>query len=148
MEILSKLPERLQELMLDRNINASALAKILNTNPSTVTRYLKGETLPSYTCFTKMLEFFDCSADFLIGLIDFPPTDMVFHPIPPFNEQFRTLMQKHTMSQYRLHHITNFSYNNFNKWLKGLSHPYVDNLIKLAQAFDCSVDYLIGHTLS
>ncbi len=148
MEILSKLPERLQELMIDRNINASALAKILNTSPSTVTRYLKGETLLSYACFTKMLEFFDCSADFLIGLIDFPPNNAVFQPTPPFAERFRILMQKHAISQYRLHHITNFSYNNFNKWLKGLSHPYVDNLIKLAQTFDCSVDYLIERTLS
>ena len=39
------------------------------------------------------------------------------------------------------------SYDNFNKWLKGVTSPYMDNLLKLSQAFDCSVDYLIGRVL-
>lgn len=42
------------------------------------------------------------------------------------------------------HDLTGFSYDNFNKWLKGITSPYIDNLIRLAEAFDCSVDYLLG----
>ena len=147
MDILSKLPERLNELITERAMNASDLAKVLEVNPATTSRYLNGVSLPSFLHFTKLLDFFSCSADFLIGLTEYPPEKPIFYKIPPFSKRFRELMDLHKMSQYRLHQITGFSYDNFNKWLKGVNCPYIDNLIKLAQAFDCSVDYLIGHTL-
>ena len=92
-----------------------------------------------------MLDIFNCSADFLIGLIDFPPENVIYRPIPPFCERFRAIMKERRMSQYALHNKTMLSYDNFNQWLKGNTSPYVDNLIKLAEAFECSVDYLIGH---
>ena len=147
MEILSKLPERLKELMFERNLNASALANILSVKPSTISRYLNGSSLPSFSYFVKLLEEFDCSADFLIGLVDHVSESVVFHPVPPFCERFRALMKERGMSQYALHYKTGFSYDNFNKWLKGITSPFVDNLVKLAKAFDCSVDYLIGQVL-
>lgn len=146
MEILSKLPERLKELMTERDMNASDLAKVLEVNPATTSRYLNGISLPSFDHLAKILEYFDCSADFLIGLTEYPPENVILRPIPPFSERFYMLMKKHNMSQYRLHQITNFSYDNFNKWLKGINSPYIDNLIKLAQAFECSIDHLIGRT--
>lgn len=147
MDILSKLPERLQELMLERNMNASDLAKLLNVKPSTTSRYLRGQTLPSFSYFVKMLEIFNCSADFLIGLTDYPPTNVNYLPVPPFSQRFKELLNEYKMSQYALHHKTGFSYDNFNKWLKGITSPYLDNLVKLADVFDCSIDVLIGHTL-
>jgi transcriptional regulator with XRE-family HTH domain len=53
-------------------------------------------------------------------------------------------MKEYGMTQYALHQKTNFSYDNFRKWLDGATEPYADSLERLAQAFDCSVDYLIG----
>ena len=144
MDILSKLPERLSELMFERNLKAKDLAPHIGVNRCTVNRYLRGARFPNFSILTKIVEFFNCSADFLLGLVEENPTNVTFLPIPPFNERFRALMRKHKMSQYKLHELTNFSYDNFNNWLKGTTHPYADNLMKLAQAFDCSVDYLIG----
>ncbi len=144
MDILSKLPDRLQELMLQRDMNASDLAKKIGVESSTVCRYLNGERLPSFSYFIKLLEEFDCSADFLIGLVEYPAQDVKFLSVPPFSVRFRYLLTERKMSQYILHKKTNLSYDNFNKWLKGKSSPFLDNLLKLAEAFDCSVDYLIG----
>lgn len=147
MEILSKLPERLEELIAERSLNASALAKHLEVSVSTVTRYLKGDRLPTFKNFVKLLEFFNCSADFLIGLTDFPAVNPTFQAVPPFKDRFRFLLNECQLSQYELHHKTNLSYDDFNKWLKGAAYPYVDNLVKLAKAFNCSVDYLIGREI-
>ncbi len=147
MEILSKLPERLKELMFENQITPLDLANKIGVNRTTITRYLAGIRLPSFSCFVKLLEEFDCSADFLIGLVDHVSESIVFHPVPPFCERFRALMKERGMSQYALHYKTGFSYDNFNKWLKGITSPFVDNLVKLAKAFDCSVDYLIGRVL-
>lgn len=145
MGILSKLPERLSELMKENNLTPLLLANKIGVNRNEITRYLSGAHLPSFTVFVKLIEEFNCSADFLLGLIDYPPNNVVFHPIPPFSQRFRELLSTYKMSQYALHQKSNFSYDNFNKWLKGITSPYIDNLIKLSQAFDCSVDYLIGH---
>lgn len=148
MRILSKLPEQLSELMKEHNLTPILLADKIGVTRNTVTRYLSGVRLPSFDVFVKLLETFNCSADFLLGLTDFTPENSVFHyPIPPFNERFKALLASQKMSQYALHKKTNLSYDNFNKWLKGVTSPYMDNLIKLAQAFDCSVDFLIGHVI-
>ena len=147
MDILSKLPDRLQELMIQQDIKASHLAEEIGVEPSTVTRYLRGERLPSFGCFVKLLDRFNCSADFLMGLIEYPPEGVEYRTPPCFSVRFRELLQEYKMSQYALHQKTNLSYDNFNKWLKGEASPFLDNLIKLAKAFDCSVDYLIGRVL-
>lgn len=147
MENLSKLPEQLSELMKEHNFTPIALANKIGVTRNTITRYLSGVRLPSFAVFVKLIETFNCSADFLLGLIEYPPTNVVFRPIPPFHERFRNLLDSYKMSQYALHQKTNFSYDNFNKWLKGITTPYADNLIRLAKGFDCSVDYLIGHVL-
>ena len=144
MEILSKVPERLEELMMEKGLNASSLSKKLGVSVSTVTRYLKGERLPTFQNFVKLLDFFNCSADFLIGLTDFPTATPTFRAVLPFKDRFRALLDECKLSQYELHRRTNLSYDDFNKWLKGLSYPYVDNLAKLAKAFNCTVDYLLG----
>ena len=144
MNNLSKLPERLKELMSDHDFTPVKLGEKIGVNRNTITRYLKGDILPSFENFVKLIEVFNCSADFFIGLVDFPPTDVTYAPVPPFNKQFRALMKKHSLSQYKLHDLTGFSYDNFNKWLKGITSPYIDNLMRLAEAFDCSVDYLLG----
>lgn len=147
MGILSKLPEQLSELMKENDLTPVMLAKRIGVTRNAITRYLSGARLPSFAVFVKLIETFNCSADFMLGLIEYPPTNVVFHSIPPFSERFRELLNSYNMSQYALHHKTNLSYDNFNKWLKGITSPYIDNLIKLAQAFDCSIDYLIGHVL-
>ena len=147
MDILSKLSERLAELMEEHNFTPVALAKQIGVTRNTITRYLAGTRMPSFPTFIQLLEVLHCSADFLIGRTDYTEANVVFHPVPPFSIRFRAILDEYRMSQYALHKKTNFSYDNFNKWLKGVTCPYVDNLIKLADAFDCSVDYLIGRIL-
>lgn len=144
MDILSNVSERLSELMFENNLTPKTLAPILGVDRCTINRYLRGVRLPNFSVFIKILEFFNCSADFLLGFVDHTPSGIVFSPTPPFHKRFRELLESKKMSQYALHHKTNFSYDNFNKWLKGTTHPFLDNLIKLANAFDCSVDYLLG----
>ena len=144
MDILSKVQERIKELMIERNFNATKLAEALGVSPSTVSRYVRGISLPTYGQFIKLLDVFNCSAEYLLGLTDVDVADRAWCEVPPFSVRFRALLEKHQFSQYALHKKTGFSYDNFNKWLKGIRNPYLDNLVRLAQAFDCSIDYLIG----
>ena len=146
MDILSNFAERIKELMFERKITATNLATPLGVKPSTLYRYLKGERTPTFENFIKLVEHFDCSADFLLGVTEQSPSGLRYKSVPPFSTRFRFMLEHCKMSQYALHKKTNFSYDNFNKWLKGVSQPYADNLVRLALAFDCSVDFLIGRT--
>ena len=145
MDILSKVQEHIIDLMAERALNVTKLSKLLEVSPSTVSRYANGISLPTYQQFIKLLEVFDCSAEYLLGRTD-RLEKTTWREVPPFSERFRALLIEYKMSQYALHKKTGFSYDNFNKWLKGIRSPYLDNLVKLANAFDCTVDYLIGHS--
>ena len=63
MVILSKFAETLSALMSERNLNAPALGKIIKTDRSNITRYQKGERLPSFEVFVALIEYFNVSAD-------------------------------------------------------------------------------------
>ena len=68
MSILSNFAENLKELMLEHNLNAPALAKKLNIHRTNVTRYMRGERLPTFPVLVGILLLFNCSADILLGL--------------------------------------------------------------------------------
>lgn len=144
MNILSKLPERLKELMFDRGINAPRLAEEIGVGSNTITRYLQAASCPNFDIFIKLVEYFNCSADFLLGLNEQPQYEKRFLSVSPFAVQFRKAMEACKISQYALQKKTGISWNNFHKWLKGERLPYPDSLIKLAGAMECSVDYLLG----
>ena len=144
MGILSKLPERLKILMVDRGVNAPKLAKTLGIGSNTITRYLQGVGTPNFEIFIKLVEYFNCSADFLLGVEAQPFYTKNFLPLPEFAQHFREVMAECNITQYALHKKTGISWNNFHKWLKGERLPYANSLLKLASALGCSVDVLLG----
>ena len=144
MEILSKLPKQLEELMFDKGIKAPALAQQVNVKSNAITRYLQGVHLPKFQIFIALVDFFHCSADFLLGLSDDPKYEQTYLPTPPFCESFRVALDENKISQYALQKKTAISWANFHHWLNGTRLPYPDSLVRLAQAMDCTVDCLLG----
>ena len=144
MGILSKVKERLAEVMDEHEETPKTLGEKIGVSRSTITRYLQGVRLPSLRNFLAIADCFHCSADFLIGLTDEPNYDSRYLTAPDFSDRFRAMLEEKTLSQYALHNRTGLSYDNFNKWLKGETQPYLDNLLVLADALDVSVDYLLG----
>lgn len=144
MVILSKLSESLKELMNERGLNQTSLAVAMNTSSSKMSSYITGKRAPNYDTFVALIEFFNCSADFLLGLQDYPCEDIKYKSVCPINERIRTLLQERGLSQYAFIKETKISWGVFYNWLAGKSKPSVDNLVKVANYFDCSVDYLLG----
>ena len=66
----SKFAERLAKLMVERNLSASALARTIGVGSSTIMRYLRCVCLPKYSIFIRLLDYFGCSADFILGFKD------------------------------------------------------------------------------
>lgn len=140
---MSNFSKRLAECMSEHNLNAPKLAQELNISRSNVNRFLKMERTPNFSCFIKMLYFFNCSADYLLGLVDIH-TEEILHPVPPFSERLRAMLKERNLTQAKLIKDLDVSSAVPFKWLSGKNSPSIESLIRLARYFECSVDYLIG----
>ncbi|MBR2614377.1 MAG: helix-turn-helix transcriptional regulator [Clostridia bacterium] len=143
MSILSNFGENLLSLMTEHSLNAPKLAKILNTDRSNITRYLKGERLPTFTNFVNILNYFNISADVVLGLKEFCENKN-FLPVQNFNERLLYVMKETKTTQYKICKDLKVSGSSLYKWLTNESLPSVDNIVKLSSFMGVSVDYLLG----
>ena len=141
---LSNLSENSQELMNEHGLNQSTLAEAMNTNSSKISSYITAKRAPNYTTFIALIEYFHCSADFLLGLREYPSEEIRYQPVRPFGERLREILQETGTTQYRFTKEADVSWGVFYNWLTGKSFPSVDNLVKIAGYFGCSVDFLLG----
>ena len=141
---LSKLSENLKELMNERGLNQTTLAQAMHTCSSKMSSYLTGKRAPNYPSFLAFLAFFHCSADFLLGLSEEPREEVPYNPVPPFGECLRKMLEKTQTSQYAFIKRSGISWGVCYHWLTGTSAPSMDNLVRIARFFDCSVDALLG----
>ena len=143
MVILSKFAENLSALMEEKNLNAPALGKILNIDRSNITRYLRGERLPNYRLFIAIVEYFNVSADVLLGRMDYCNAKK-FYPVQPFGDVLCKILKEMKISQYRLQKDLHFSCATTYTWLNNKSIPSIAHIDQLADYLDVTVDYLLG----
>ncbi len=146
MDILSKLSERLKELMDEAEINTPALSAKVNIEQSAILRFVKAERLPSATSLVKLADCFHCTTDYLLGLSD-TLDDRSFKQRPPFNEQLSFLLDYFKMSKYRFVKETKIAEQTVINWHKGKYEPTVESLVKLSKHFKCSVDFILGREI-
>ena len=140
---MSKFAENLFLLMQEHNLNAPALADLIKTDRTNITRYLRGERLPLYDVFTKLIEFFNVSADVLLGRLDYCDIEE-FHPIQPFGTTLRRVLEETNTSQYRVIKDLKISQATMYYWLLNERLPTVEKLDMLADYLDLPIDYLLG----
>ena len=145
MDILTNFAGTLNDLIIENNLNARTLSLSIGMGNSTITRYLNGERLPSIDYLVKIANYFNCSTDYLLGLEDeIRNTD--FMPCPPFAERLTFLLNYFKRSASSVYKNENISKARFYVWKNGVGMPNIDNIVKLAQIFDCSVDFVIGRS--
>lgn len=63
-----------------------------------------------------------------------------------FTERFRKIIQSQKLTPYRIAKDTGISQGLMAEYNRGEKVPTVNNLIKIADYLDCSIDYLLGRT--
>ena len=129
--------------MKEHNLNASALGEKLDTHRTNITRYLQGKRLPSYSLFIKIVEYFNVSADVLLGRLDYCDIQE-FQPVQAFGSTFRKALDETHTSQYELQKKLHFSSATTYAWLNNIRLPSVEHLKQLADYIDIPVDFLLG----
>lgn len=135
--------ESLSEILAERNVRPTELAKGAGVSLATVYSWLSGATEPNLSALVNMADMFVCSVDFLAGknADDYPPATGVI--LPPFAERVKEIMRENGITSYRLRKISKYDGAYFYNWAHG-SEPRLSTLIELSRLFECSVDYLIG----
>lgn len=62
--------DRIKELRLENKMNQSELAQKCNVKQSCVSKWERGETLPDADMIIILVEIFNVSADYLLGIKD------------------------------------------------------------------------------
>ncbi len=142
---LSIFAESLSELLLEYNLTPTAFAEKVGCGKATISRYLNEKKIPSVDMLCRMADFFGCSIDYLLGRETerYPNT---FYPCPTFQERLPALCQQLKITKYRLQKETGVAESAIYSWQNGESSPNIINILKIAEAFECSVDFVIGRS--
>ena len=62
--------EILNDIMIDKNLNQTSLAKLIGVKQSQVSEWLKGKSKPGYDNLKSICLALNISADYLLGLDD------------------------------------------------------------------------------
>lgn len=137
--------DRLSEQILLQGYDVKALATALGVTPSTIYNLKKCRyKQPATDVFFKLIELFQVSADYMLGIIDFPPDGMIYYPpLRAYNAKIRALLKERGLTQKDFIEDMKISSNLLYKWLSDNTLPTVESLIKLAKYFDISVDAFI-----
>lgn len=140
---LSIFAERLNDLIFDAQITPPVLAARLGCGRVTIYRYLQGNKIPSLDMVIRLADFFQCTTDFLLGLEEenYPQE---FLECPPFQERLAFLLEHFSITKYRLQKLSNVPESAIYNWQNGVFEPKIDNIIRIAKALDCPVDFVIG----
>ena len=63
-----------------------------------------------------------------------------------FSARFSDFLQNNNISEYKIAKGTGISQGLINDYKKGNKSPTINNMSKIAEYLDCSVDYLLGRT--
>ena len=87
MVIMSKVAENLQELLDERGLTQTALAQEIKRAVPNCRPISRAAGLRILRRFYRSWNIFIASADFVLGLTEYPKEEAEYKPAPPFGEQ-------------------------------------------------------------
>jgi len=139
---MATFPERLSELMAEKEIKSHELAAIVGVNTTTINDWKRGKYQVYLANAIKLADFFACPLEYLMGRVeDF--SDFTPRPCPLFYPRFLAVLAEKDCSTYRIRTDTSISGGHFDRWKTG-SDPLVLTLITVADYLDITLDYLVG----
>ncbi len=139
-----KLSERLKDIMGKKGVDITRLSEAIGVSKSTISRYLKGTRIPKIEILVKIADCFQCPLDYFATSENYEEGKK-FSPCLPFPERFRFLFEHFHKSRYALcHGELHISESVLYNWQNGNCMPTAENVYKMAEFFDCSMDFVMG----
>lgn len=135
--------ENLELLRTEENLSKARLVQALEIDDNTLRFWLNGKFYPHPKRVMKTADFFKCSSDYLFGLTDtreFTPKAETAAFIP----RFTALEKENKLNDNRVAKYCGIGNSAVAKWRRFNRFPNTDTMLKLAELFNCSLEYLFG----
>ncbi len=140
---IEKFSERLEDLIRDKGMDNKTFAREVGVPESCISYFINSLRMPTITTLVKIADYFNCSADYVLGITE--NTNSSFKVCPPFSERLQYLIEFYKYpSPKSFRKDLNLAKSRFNEWLKGARVPSLDNIIKISEGLECSVDFVLG----
>lgn len=126
---------RLKLLREEKGLTQKELADILKLSASSIAMYESGKRDPDTSTIKSLAVLFNCSTDFLLGLSNYRDVS-----------KLRMVRVESGLSQDEVAKNLGISRDTLSKYETGELEPNVDTLVKLANMYHVSLDYLVGKT--
>ncbi len=142
-----------KELRKEKGLTQLELAKILEIDQTTVSKWELGKAVPDTAMLIKLAEFFDVSTDYLLSRSNYYYPDTIEianieenNNKTQFAEKLKDLRAEANLSQKALSKKLGLSSAAIGHLETGRNEPTATTLIAYAKYFDVSADYLLGLT--
>lgn len=126
---------RLKLLREEKGLTQKELADILKLSASSIAMYESGKRDPDTSTIKSLAVLFNCNTDFLLGLSNYRDVS-----------KLRMVRVESGLSQDEVAKNLGISRDTLSKYETGELEPNVDTLVKLANMYHVSLDYLVGKT--
>lgn len=140
-----RIGQNVKDLCMDYNISIKRLAKQVGIQDSLLYKYASNKSIPTVDNLIKLANYFDCSLNYLIGIDDEPKSYKFKETYNKdlFFKRYSQLLQENHLTNHALSKKLDFSPSDLKHWKEG-TIPYLETIIKLADYFGVSIDYLVG----
>lgn len=142
MVYLSKISERLSELMFEKEIDSKSLAHALGVYVTTVRGWKRGAKYLRLKDLLSLADYFNCSLDFITKRTE-KQLDYIPKACPPLYERLRSVMSEKGKTAYQMERETKIKDSYLSKW-KHRQSVHILSLIEIADYLEVSLDYLVG----
>lgn len=142
MDILENFVDALTDIMQMKNISVKQLIEESGVPKSNIFAYIGKYYLPTTPNVIKLADYFNCSIDYLAGLIDKPAYVKGMKQESTFNK-ITEISKKYYKTNKEFLNDLNISKSAYYKWKNKNVLPSFETLVNLAIKFDVSIDYLL-----
>lgn len=133
---------RIRELRVEKGITQVKFAQMLSTSQANISGWELEKWEPDKNALKKMSEIFGCSIDYILGYEN--KEKNLQSTTVPLTRIVKLRNEKH-ITQEELSKNIGINRSTLAMYETNKTEPNLETLIKLADYFQVSVDYLIGH---
>ena len=134
---MSVFAEQLKTLRKKNSLTQKELAEKVGVKQNSYANWENGKREPNIEMLVRIADYFDVSLDYLLG-------GKMKNITEEFSLCLKKLRMKRKLSQKQIAEELKISQQQYSKWEGGIITPNAETLVRLADYFDVSVDYLLG----
>lgn len=141
--MLSDFSEILKERMQETGYSAESLSRELGIHLNTLYKYLEGRCCPGIGTAAKLADILACSVQYLLGRTETVCAG-IYRPRPAFSAWFPLLLKNLGANKYQVCRDAGIAHSSIYSWQSGKTEPTLDNVIRIADHYGVTADFVIG----